>query len=252
MRPPTKPIGTIAAMTAKVARIVGLPTSSVASTATLRERRARARTAAAGAGRCSRRPRSRRPRGCRSRRSEPTAVAQLDVLRPVPRDVRRVDLELQKEDVRLAAGDVAEVEEQAPVVASLADRRRLDRVHAHSLRPTRSEDELRVLEVALRGDVEARLHEIAAAHGGRGVDGEDGRRDLRACGGRALAEHVCEPEQRDRRDQREHSTAKPDAGSPESLEVAVPPKRQAVRTSVTARRFPWAWRVNGINGVAAG
>ena len=31
--PPTKPIGTIAAMTAKVARIVGLPTSSVASTA---------------------------------------------------------------------------------------------------------------------------------------------------------------------------------------------------------------------------
>ncbi len=46
--PPTNPIGTIAAMTAKVARIVGLPTSSVASIAT----RASGRPCEEGSRRC--------------------------------------------------------------------------------------------------------------------------------------------------------------------------------------------------------
>ena len=66
--------------------------------------------------------------------------------------------------------DVAEIEPQAPVVARLADRRRLDRVDAHALRPARVEHEPCIPEIALRGDVEARLHEVAAANRGGRVD----------------------------------------------------------------------------------
>src|SRR6476469_3464279 len=82
-------------------------------------------------------------------REDARPVEQLDVLCPVPRDVRRVHLELHEEDVRLASGDVPEREDEPPVVAALREGRGLDGVHVHALGPAGIEDQLRLAEVAL-------------------------------------------------------------------------------------------------------
>jgi hypothetical protein len=56
-------------------------------------------------------------------RDDLVTVGELDVLRAMPRDVRRVDLELQEEDRRVPGRDVAEVEGEAAIVAALGDGR---------------------------------------------------------------------------------------------------------------------------------
>src|ERR1051325_6031677 len=91
------------------------------------------------------------------------AVVEPDRLLAAERDVRRVDLELHEEDVALARADVAELEGQAPAVARLADRARLDRVDRHPLGPARAEHEVGVLDVLARRDVETRLEEKSSA-----------------------------------------------------------------------------------------
>src|SRR6059036_132319 len=73
------------------------------------------------------------------------AVVQPDGLRAAERDVRRVHLELQVEDVALARRDVPELEGEPAVVARLAHRARLDRVDRHSFGPAGAEDEIGVL-----------------------------------------------------------------------------------------------------------
>src|SRR4051812_40441384 len=90
-------------------------------------------------------------------------VVELDVLRPSPGDVRRVDLNLQEQDVRAAPRDVPEVERELSVPARLADRARLDRVDRHALRPAGIEHQHGVLQVLVRVDVEPRAPQEAAA-----------------------------------------------------------------------------------------
>src|SRR5579885_1077456 len=67
-------------------------------------------------------------------------VCELDVLRAVT-DVCRVNLELDEGDDRVSSGDVAELEDDAAVVASFADRLRVDAVDLHALEPARVEDQ---------------------------------------------------------------------------------------------------------------
>src|SRR6266487_148107 len=84
------------------------------------------------------------------------AIPQLDGLRAAA-DVRRIDLELQEEEVVPAPRDVPELEREPPVVARLAYRARLDRVERHALEPPGPEHERRILQLPPRDDVETRL-----------------------------------------------------------------------------------------------
>src|SRR2546423_1209072 len=90
----------------------------------------------------------------------------------MPGDVGRVDLELHEEDEGVAGRYVTEFERETAVVAGLVDGRGLQRVDAHALAPAGVELEDRLLQVVPGGDVEARLHEVATADRGRGINGD--------------------------------------------------------------------------------
>src|SRR3954469_17267107 len=85
-------------------------------------------------------------------------------------DVRRVDLELHEEQVGVACGDVSEIEAEPAVAACFIHRRRFDRVHGHSLEPSRMQNESRFFEVLTRGDVEARLIDEPATYAGGRIE----------------------------------------------------------------------------------
>src|SRR5437868_1948168 len=101
---------------------------------------------------------------------------------------------------------MTEVEDERAVVRSLADRRRLDRVHRLPVGPALVELEDGVLQLAVRGDGEARLPEEAAAEMGRRVQLELGRRRVDPLDVRALPEDVGEREERDEADEGEESS----------------------------------------------
>ena len=177
------------------------------------------------------------------------AVVEVDVGRAAA-DVRRVDVELQEEEVIVARGDVAELERDAPVAARLADGRRLDRVQRHALEPPFVELESSVLQVAVGGDREPRLPEQLAADVPGRIELEIGGRGLRSGDVRALAEEIGQGEQRDETDEDDQCPPDPRVVSA-PLQVAVPLQDDAVGNRRHRGTFSPKAEIEALSGLRA-
>jgi len=125
-------------------------------------------------------------------------------------DVRRVHLVVDEEDVGLPRWDRPEVEAELPVLAGLAGGRRLHGVDRQVVDPASSEDELGLVELLPRGDVEASLVEKPAAHSRRRRHRELRRGGRTDRGFRALPEDVEQREHRHDADEPEQAAPDPD------------------------------------------
>src|SRR3954453_6375227 len=139
-----------------------------------------------------------------------------------------VYLELEEDVEAFSRVDRAVFEPQGAVLARLLGRRRLERVHRHSLQPIGMEDERGILELSSRLDREVRLEEKASPHALRSAERERGRRARCLRVGRPLAEEIEEAEHRHDGDRCENPASHPDLMT-SALQVAVSPQGDSCR-----------------------
>ena len=158
-------------------------------------------------------------------RDQRVAVVELDVLRPRP-DVRRVDLELNAEDLTSRPRDVTELESERPF--GLPPRRaRHDRVDRSSPRPSPDRGRASRFSTPCARDVEARGEEQPAAHARRRVQRERAAAGVGASASPAAARTRSGARARARLDEAESARRTTDGSRP--IEVAVALEHDSIR-----------------------